>query len=388
MIDFFEPIDDKIVQFSDQANRSLLGNCINKYSVKEEFPDIHVAQLAIIGVGEDRNALGNQGCAMAPDFVRKYLYRLYKGANNVRIVDLGNVKTGHAVKDTYVVLSQIVATLLEERVLPVIIGGGQDLTYANYLAYEDLGQIINLVSVDNSFDLGKEEALLDSSSFLSHIIMHQPNFLFNYANIGYQTYFVEQDAIKLMGNLYFDAFRLGNVQADMEEVEPVVRNADVLSIDVSAIRQSDAPGNANATPNGFYGEELCRIVRYAGMSDKLSSIGFYEMNPLYDNQEQTLHLVAQAIWYFIDGYSFRKKDIPSKESDDYVRYRVAIQGDEEEVVFLKSKKSDRWWMEVPYQSSLTKYDRHHWVPCSYKDYQMACNEEVPDKWWQAYQKLT
>ena len=385
---FFEPIDENIVAFKSSDNASLFGNIIEKYTRNSGFPSIEGASIAIIGVPEDRMAVENEGCGLAPNFVRKYLYRLYKGATKISIVDLGNIIRGASPNDTYVALSQVITTLIENKVLPIVIGGSQDLTYANYLAYEDLGQIINIVSVDYAFDIGKNEKEINSKSFLSKIILHQPNFLFNYANIGYQTYFVDQEAIELMSKLYFDVFRLGNVRADMEEVEPIVRNADMMSFDISAIRHSDAPGNNNASPNGFYGEEACQIARYAGLSDKLSSIGFYELNPVFDNNEQTSHLTAQMIWYFIEGFCSRKRDFPLKEKDEYVKYRVSLKEDNQEIVFYKSKKSDRWWMEVPYQSSLSKYERHHLVPCSYKDYQVACKEEIPDKWWQAYQKLT
>jgi len=184
----------------------------------------------------------------------------------------------------------------------MIIGGGQDITYANYLAYENIGRIINIASVDAVFDLGHDENELNNKSYLSHIILHQPNFLFNYTNIGYQTYFIDQDSLVLMKNLYFDTNRLGNVKAEMEEVEPMVRDADILSIDISSIKHADAPASDRAMPNGFTGEEVCKICRYAGMSDKLSSIGFYELNPSLDNNGQSAHLYAQMMWYFLDGF--------------------------------------------------------------------------------------
>src|SRR6185295_17792470 len=111
--------------------------------------------------------------------------------------------------------------------------------------------------------------------------------------IGYQTYFVGNEQVELMNKLFFDAYRLGQVRKDMEEVEPIVRNADIVSFDITAVRNSDAPGNGKASPNGFYGEEACQIARYAGISDKLTSIGFYEINPDLDKNSQTSHLAAQ-----------------------------------------------------------------------------------------------
>ncbi|MBK5286250.1 MAG: arginase family protein, partial [Bacteroidia bacterium] len=183
-------------------------------------------------------------------------------------------------------------------------------------------------------------------------------------------------------------YRLGEVQSSIEETEPIVRNADILSVDISAVRQSDAPANANATPNGFYGEEMCRIVRYAGMSDKLFTVGFYELNPILDSNQQTSHLTAQMLWYFVDGFYSRKKDYPWKNKNDFLQYKIVVENSNHEIIFYKSTRSERWWMEVPFADSKIKYQRHHIVPCSYNDYLKASNQEIPERWWRAFQKLS
>jgi formiminoglutamase len=388
--DFFVPVDTKKIFSGDKNHPLTLGNIIKSYVADEPFPSLVGVDIALLGVKEDRNAPSNEGCASAPDYVRKYLYNLFQGPFKVNVADLGNIRAGQTTEDTYFAVRTIVAELLQNKIIPIILGGSQDLTYANYRAYESLGQIINIVAVDSSFDLGLNEDRISSTNYLNKILVHQPNFLFNYANIGYQSYFVDQDAVELMGKLYFDIHRLGVVRENMEEVEPIVRNADMLSFDISSIRQSDAPGNANASPNGFYGEEACRIVRYAGLSDKLSSIGFYELNPAFDKGEQTAHLVAQMIWYFFEGFYNRKNDFPDrnrKDSSAYIKYVVTIKEFQNEIVFYKSKISDRWWLEVPCQGFQSKYERQFLVPCSYKDYKNACEEEIPEKWWQVYQKF-
>ncbi|HRY33313.1 MAG TPA: formimidoylglutamase [Bacteroidales bacterium] len=385
---YFEPIELFQFRYADANQRKRLGDVISSYLVEGSFPLTDGMDIAFIGVKEDRSAVNNPGCSLAPDMIRDYLYMLFPGSNNPRIIDLGNIKQGYDVEDTYFALSTVITELLREGIVPVILGGSQDLTWANYRAYEDLGQIINLVSVDSCFDLGKTDTDCHSQSYLSRIILHQPNYLFNYANIGYQTYFVDQEAIALMKNLLFDTYRLGIVRTNIEEVEPIVRNADMVSIDISAVRHSDAPGNGNASPHGFYGEEMCQIVRYAGLSDKLTSIGFYEVNPSFDHNGQTTHLVAQMIWYFIDGFYNRKNDLPLSDKENYIKYMVSISGHKDEMIFYKSKKSDRWWMEVPVQTSMkNKYQRHYLVPCSYQDYQTACKDDIPNRWWQVYQKL-
>ncbi|MCW3083631.1 MAG: arginase family hydrolase, arginase/agmainase/formiminoglutamate hydrolase [Bacteroidetes bacterium] len=388
MQEYFTPID--IAQFTGASlyTASSYGKLIKAYVQADDFPELEGMQLAIIGVEEDRKAVNNEGCGLAADYVRENLYRLFQGNYSSKIADLGNIRKGNTIEDTYFAVTDVLAQLLKKNIIPIVIGGSQDLTYCNYLAYQKMEQTINIVSVDSAFDIGDGDKELNSQSYLSKIILHKPNILFNYSNVGFQTYFVEQNAIGLMDKLYFDAHRLGHVRKHIENVEPIVRNADVVSFDVSSIRQSDAPGNGNASPNGFYGEEACQITRYAGMSDKLSSIGFYEINPAFDNNKQTAHLAAQMIWYFIDGFYNRKQDYPIVDKSEYTKYRVSITNHEHEIVFYKSNKSDRWWMDVPYPvNHKIKFERHHMVPCSYSDYETACQDEMPDKWWQTFQKL-
>jgi arginase family enzyme len=385
---YFEPIDADSFSVEDDLPRKRFCDLITSYNKESDFPDLDDIDIAIFGVLEDRMAINNEGCAAAPDQVRKHFYTLFQGNYTSKIADLGNIKQGYNIEDTYFAVSSVIATLLENKITPIIVGGSQDLTYAQYKGYESVGQILNMIAIDPRFDLGRHKDSINSRSYLSKIILHQPNYLFNFTNLGYQSYFVDRDAINLMQKLYFDTYRVGKVRNDFEDVEPIVRNGDLITIDMSVIRQSDAPGNANASPNGFYGEEICQIMRYAGLSDKTSSIGIYEFNPVFDRQSQTAQLVAQMIWHFIDGYYNRTNDFPMKKTDDYLKFLVRVKDHVEEIVFYKSKKSERWWMEVPIETNLmSKFERHYMVPCSYRDYQVACENVIPDRWWQFYHKL-
>jgi arginase family enzyme len=385
---YFKPVQDIMLPQVAAHTGKRLGEVFSKHTDEEGFPELGDIQIAIFGVDDDRNVVDNHGCGMASLSVREYLYKLLSGNYEMQVADLGDILRGDSVEDTYFAVTAVVEALLELDIIPVIIGGGQDLTYAMYRAYQNRKSIINIAAVDNMFDLGESESRLNSRSYLSHIILHKPNFLFNYTNIGYQTYFVDQGAIDLMRNLFFDIYRLGVLHNDIAQVEPLVRNADLLSFDMSAIRQSDAPGNTNATPNGFFGEEACQIVRYAGMSDKITSAGFFEMNPAMDRNGQTAHLLAQMIWYFIDGFYHRQNDHPSNGADNYIRYNVQVTDFNDGIVFYKSKPTDRWWMEIKCSDNIReKYRRHYVVPCTAADYQTALEDAIPDRWWQAYQKL-
>ena len=388
--DFFSPVNPEKFTPKTGFYTSQLGLKTTFFS--ERFPELEEGayDMAIIGVQDDRASVNNEGCALAPDYFRQQFYTLHEGPYATKLVDLGNIKAGSAISDTYVALKMAVAELVKLNIVPIIIGGGQDLTYAQYLAYESLEQKVDLVVVDSKFDLDEENEKglsAQSDTYLNKILLHQPNYLFNFSNIGYQTYFVNQDSLKVMSKLYFDVHRLGEFSDDMALAEPIVRNANMISFDIGAIRSSDAGANANASPNGFYGEQACRISRYAGMSDKLSSIGFYEFNPAFDQNGQTAMLLAQMIWYFMDGFYNRKKDFPLSPKSQYLIYRASLNDGTGELLFVKSKKSDRWWMQVPYPTGVSKNERFHLVPCRYEDYTLAVTGEMPDLWWRTFQKL-
>ena len=385
---YLEPISFDEIGYVRDEFLPKLGDRVVAYTQKGDFPEINKRRLALLGIKEDRNAVNNEGCKDAPNEIRKKLYDLSIPNYDMELLDVGNIEMGKTPKDTYFATIEVVAELLHHNITPIILGGGQELTYAVYKAYERQGQIINIFAIDPRFDLGAESETLNSGTYLSKIILSQPNFLFNFTNVGYQTYFVDKNMIDLMQTLHFDAQRLGVVRAKIDEVEPLVRNADMVTVDVSAIRQSDAPACGNPTPHGFYGEEICQMARYAGMSDKLSSIGFYELNPKYENNGQTAHLVAHAIWYFIEGFYNRLSDFPYIDKQNYKRYTIPMSDESVELVFYKSKKSDRWWIEIPCDDDMRqRYARHLLVPCSYADYQQALNNEIPNRWWNFYNKL-
>src|SRR5690606_33265429 len=308
----------------------------------------------------------------------------------VRIADLGNIQAGATIQDTYIALKNAVDELIKQDIVPVIIGGGQDLTYAQYQAYEGLEQRVEVAIIDARFDLDQDQAEntpLNAKTYLNHIILHQPDYLFNLSNLAYQTYLVSKESINMYDKLFFNTMRIGMIAGKLDQAEPLIRAADMVSFDIGAIRASEAPGNANAGPNGLYGDEACQFARYAGMSDKCSSLGIYEYNPTFDPMGQTGMLIAQMIWCFIDGYYSRKKDAPMYPKSNYMIYRTNLEGEDYELVFVKSKKSDRWWMQVPYFGSKSVNERFYLVPCRYEDYQLAVSGEMPDLWWKTHQKL-
>ena len=252
-LEFLKPVGSDLLEKVSNFPEHSLAHTVKFHSLEHGMPTVEQKTLAIFGVQEGRAAGNNEMTGFGLDAIRKRLYQLYPGNWPLQIVDLGDVPQGHTVKDTYYAVKEVIAELVKNEALPILLGGGQDLTYANYRAYDHLEQVVNLVSVDSKFDLGTLEDPLSSSSYLSKIVMEEPINLFNFSNVGYQTYFNSQDEIDLLDKLSFDAFRLGEAK-NLEVVEPIMRDADIVSIDIGAVRMSEAPANKNASPNGFYGD--------------------------------------------------------------------------------------------------------------------------------------
>ncbi|MBW7866794.1 MAG: formimidoylglutamase [Brumimicrobium sp.] len=363
-----------------------LGNYIQKFQ-NGDFPKIQKNSIAILDIPEYRNAIPYPNKNDTHLF-REKLYNLYIGNNwKHALYDLGTILPGAHIKDSFHALQSVCEELIKNNVIPIIIGGSQDLTKGIYDAYPSLEQLVNITTIDNRLDLGNLEDNLKEDGWLTHILSDSPCYLFNYTNIGAQTHYIPNSVLNLFNELYFDICRLGEVNNDIEIAEPYLRNTDVLSIDLKSIRASDIQNPFYTSPNGIFADQICRLARYAGISDKLSSIGIF--NYYSNNNQTTDELVAQIIWYFNEGYSFRKGDFPIGSKKNYIKFKVFLEELDEEIIFYKSEKSARWWMEVPYPgTNPSKFLRHQLIPCSYQTYQNTMKGEIPDLWWKTYQKFT
>ncbi|MDN3665807.1 formimidoylglutamase [Algibacter miyuki] len=381
---FLSPVSDFVLAHNELLSPQALGRKIKIHSSQQGMPDLEGVHVAIIGVLENRNDINYIGEEFRLDEIRNAFYNLFPGSWHMSIADLGDIEKGESVDDTYFALKETINTLVKNKIIPMVIGGSQDLTYPIYRAYDNLAPMVNIVNVDSKFDLGDSAKGLKNNSFVGKIILDQPYNLFNYATIGYQTYFNAQEEIDLMDSLYFESYRLGQVSHDITIVEPALRDADIVSVDLNSVKSSEVSLKQKVSPNGLDGKEICAIARYAGISNKVTSFGIYEYKPSKDD-EITSMLVAQMLWYFIEGVNYRVKDDDFSEENTYQKFITLV--DSEELVFYKSIKTGRWWIEIPFLSEVNnKLKRHTLLPCMHQDYKDACNNKVPERWYKAIRK--
>ena len=339
-------------------------------------------KVALLGIPEDRNSY-NRGASLAPGKIRSQLYQLYRINGDTGIVDLGNLKQGNTYQDTYAALKDVLQTALSHKLVVVLLGGTQELTIPVFQVFESMDHILNLTTIDRTIDIVKDSLKITAESYLTELLFKKRS-LFKYCNLGHQIHLTDVNNLDLINKLYHDALRLGEIRAGMAKVEPILRDSDIVSFDISAVRQSDSPAFFNPSPSGFHSEEACQLAKYAGLSDRVKTFGIFEVNPKHDILHQSASLAAQMIWYFLDGYSNRTPEYPDSENKNFKTFIVGHTDLDYEITFYKSLLSERWWMEVP----SPKKDKPMLVSCSYDDYKSASEQEVPDLWWKSFQKLS
>ena len=271
-----KPVDDHLIVHNELMSSLILGNKIQIHTSEHGIPDLDTTKIVIIGIPENRNSIDYLGDELNLNEIRKSFYNLYPGNWSTEIADLGNLILGENVEQTYGRIISMLSILFEKNIIPIIIGGSHDLLYANYRAYDSFKSTVNIVNIDSNFDIGDSAKPINNLSYLGKIILDEPHNLFNYSNLGYQTYHNSQEEIDLMENLYFESYRLGEVSYNIRLSEPVMRDADIVSVDLKSVRASELSSRQKFSPNGFDGKEICALSRYAGISNKVSSFGIYE----------------------------------------------------------------------------------------------------------------
>lgn len=379
--EYLLPVSDQLIAHNALLLPQSIGNSIAIHTKKHGLPELEGARLAVLGVSEYRNSFEQKTSTIDLEDFRKELYKLIVGNWKLQIVDLGDVPLGNEVEDTYAVVKEVVSELIGFGIVPIIIGATQDVSYPLYRSFDQLGEMIHMVAIDHRFDFGAGDELISSHSYMTKIVSETPANLKSFTNLGFQSFFNTQEERDLMDKMFFDSYRLGEVTSDLAACEPLLRDAHFLSIDARAIQASDMGLGATYTPNGLSGREICALTRYAGLSPKLSLFGVFES----DNHTMSKRLIAQMIWYFIEGFSIRVIEDPLRQSELFLKYTVTLET--LDLIFYKSKKTARWWVQLEsYNSSDNNLNSTALLPCSENDYKEACKDIIPERWIKAQKK--
>jgi len=377
--DYLDPVSIEKPLWQNLADHSSLSHNLSINTESNPLKSLEGFRLAIVGIPDDRRS-PNKGCANAPNGIRENLYMLSRLSGKNSIADLGNLKKGLGFDDTLAALIDLLEALQENGTAVILIGGSSAIVPAIDKFLSSALRQYNYLSVDSRIDFVNEKKEKDSFNYLGELVYNKKSSLKYFTAVGYQSYLNDQQVINRFRKLNFDMLRLGEVRDSLQDMEPVFRDAHLITMDISAVRQSDAPGTFAPSPNGFYTEEICLLARYAGLSDSLKIFSLLEVNPLLDTRNQTSALAAQLLWFFMDGFNQKQNEsliLGKDDSGRFLKYHVSVRDVDEDLIFIKSTVTNRWWIE------LNEKGKVFHVACSHRDYLRANENEVPQRWMRA-----
>ena len=376
-IELLKPINEDIISYIKSSKIGSIGEKIQIHTSSLGLPDIELTDIAIIGISEIRNSFFESNDFNLSNF-RKEFYELNIGKWKKSISDLGNLPNGESTKDTYHAITEICLFLREKNIITIIIGGSNDIIFPIFKSYNNFNKKINIVSIDNQFDLHQEEDLLSSRSYMNKIIIDDSSRLNDFTNLGYQRHLCSPNEIDLMEKLFFDYISLGDLIGDDKSAEPILRDAHIIGLDMKALSWVSSGDSECGNPNGIDSRLICILSRYSGISDKCRYFGLFELL----NNSISTKLYSQIIWYFIEGVNSRFSEPIFSDDSGFIRYNVSVSG--RDLIFIKSKESERWWLEITLS---VESGGKRYLPCLESDYNSALNDNIPERWLRAVKRI-
>ena len=376
-IELLKPIDDDILNSIKSNKRGSIGEEIQIHTSSLGLPDIESTDIAILGISETRNSFFESNDFNLSNF-RKEFYQLNLGKWKKSISDLGNLPNGETTNDTYHAIAELCLFLRKKNIISIIIGGSNDIIFPIFKSYNNFNKKVNIVSIDNQFDLHQDEDLLSSRSYMNKIIIDDSSKLNDFTNLGYQRHLCSPSEIDLMDKLFFDYISLGDLIGDDKSAEPILRDAHIIGLDMKALSWVSSGNYEYGNPNGIDSRLICILSRYSGISDKCGYFGLFELL----NNSISTKLYAQIIWYFIEGVNSRFSEPIFSDESGFIKYNVSVSG--RDLIFIKSNESERWWLEIILSE---KNEKKRYLPCLESDYISALNDNIPERWFRAIKRI-
>ena len=310
MLDIFQnttrPKQDLFFSKND-PNDARLGEIISG-----EIEDYETAEIIILGCPQDEGVArngGRVGAAIAPEAIRRQIYKFTPFGISAKVFDAGDTIIQDTLEATHDLHTKIVEQILRDDKKIIVLGGGNDVSYADGCAMASFCGAENWLAfnIDAHFDVRLDSPRNSGTSYRQLL---DGNFLkpVNFYEIAYQP--------QAASPIYFDFLKKSGVNLiSLDEFQSSGDKfwnfvADKLSsfgspfqafwgFDVDAVRAADAPGTSAPSPVGLTADEFCVLANAAGKSPNTKIIEFTEYNPNFDIDNRTAKLVALAMHKFI-----------------------------------------------------------------------------------------
>ncbi len=283
-------------------------------------------EIGIIGVPFDKAVSlggGREGSRLAPDAVRKALKKYGNTFNiekkidisDLNIVDFGDVVVTEDITQMHERITAAVGQLLAKGILPIVIGGGHDISIGTIRALSEFhsGEIGG-VNIDAHFDVREiiDNRITSGTPFrklLDSGLLKGENFVEMGAhnNLNSRTYYDYLISKKVsIFTLSETASRISAVMEKGLEVAGSNTNTAFVSIDIDSVAQCFAPGSSAPDAWGFNPEQIRELAFLAGASKDVKLLDIVEINPGFDVDNRTARLGASIIISFLNGFKMRR----------------------------------------------------------------------------------
>jgi hypothetical protein len=356
---------------NDIPNGSFVKQHVS-FSIKKDV------QFDAVVIGLPDNDQGNDFAGA--DCMRNELYKLASLTKSLSILDLGNLKCSNNIGENIETLYKVLQILYPLSVKIVLLGGNAHLQNKVIYNFYKIEQYpLNYVDVNSIITWDNFPIDPLAINPVNSVSQNQ----LNYINLGFQLYYVEKEILEFLHDANFEAYRLGLIRNNVSNFEPIVRDANVLSISLDSVKFSDAPAARFSSPNGLSGDEMCQLAFYGGYSSSLKIFNISDIETASDPRNTTSALASQALWYLFEGFANNTYEDPGLNPENFAKYHIHIDMANQDLAFYFSNLTQRWWMEV----SLDSDKRKILVSCNASDYELACKQEIPERWWRLFNRL-
>lgn len=279
--------------------------------------DYAASDIVIVGCPQDegvRRNGGRVGAAEAPNAIREQFYRLTTMNIKQRIFDVGDVVIGDTLEATHESLTAVVKQILADGKRLIVLGGGNDISYADGVAMAETFGADGWIGVNIDAHLDVRIADVRNNGTQYRQLLDGGHLTPDYFyEVGYQTHHASPVYFEYIKDLGVHRISLEQVrsreEADLELKEQIrqkfIGQSSSLNtffgFDMDVVRSADAPGVSAPSPLGLRAGEFIQLVKYAASLANTRIIEFSEVNPRYDIDNRTTKLVAIAVHRFCTG---------------------------------------------------------------------------------------
>lgn len=289
--------------------------------------------------------------------IRKKIAQLSNGDFNLEICDLGDLISGKTTQDTQYILQEVLAICFNKKTIPIIIGGSVDLSYAMFSALDFYEKNIRYTHITNTISLSNDGDDVSEKNYLSKILSTKDFTISEFNFLGIQRHLLNPETSKLLKEVDFEVVPLATMMDNTSKTEPYFRRADLVTVNCDAIETFDGAFSLRPQVNGLNKREICAYMKEIGLSQNLKSVGIFNYN-IYDANPLHEQLLAQMIWYLLEGIHIQKSHPKERQTETFV---IAL--DSENYTFQRDVFADLWYFGTGEIATC--------MPCTKEDFEQA-----------------